>query len=156
MNRKYIALSLIAFVMVMTLITGCLSNSLGSRVSEAEPVIDYITMTEQNDENTVINNIDSSMMQIPLIKSVEVSLVFSDSAVITWETDIESDGYVEYGNNELYGLSSYVSTTMTKMHRIQLQCLQPNTTYYFRIISSRYSLEGTKSFSQGYYFKTEG
>lgn len=155
MNKKYLVSILTLFLMVVTLITGCLSNSLGSNVSEPEATGDYLAMSEIKEQNEVVNKINAPLMQIPLVQSVEVSLVYSNSAVISWETDIESDGYIEYGNNELYGMSSYVNTTMTKQHRMQLQDLQPATTYYFRIISSQYSLEGTKSYSQGYKFTTK-
>ena len=141
MNKKYFISLLTLFLMIVTLITGCLSNSLGSNISEPEAIGDYIAMSEVKEQNEVINNIDTPLMQIPLLQSVEVSLINSDSAVVSWETNVESDGYVEYGNNELYGMSSYVSTTMTKQHRIQLQNLQPTTTYYFRIISSQYSFK---------------
>ena len=155
MNTRYFIVLATIFILGVTLTTGCLSNSLGSNVSKEKDYDGYMAESEDIIDNSIINNVDIKMPQIPLVKSVQVSLVYATSAVISWETDIESDGYIEYGNNELYGMSSYVNTEQVKYHRMQLQNLQPNTTYYFRIISSHYSLEGTKSYSQGYHFTTE-
>jgi len=109
----------------------------------------------QVDNNMTVSILDTDIVPIPQITSVSVPLVYSTSAIIEWETDIESDGYVEFGNNELYGYSSYATTELKTRHRIQLYSLLPATTYHFRVVASRYNLESTRSISRNYTFSTE-
>jgi hypothetical protein len=89
------------------------------------------------------------------VLSVAVPLVYDTSAVIEWETDIESDGFVEFGTSELYGYSSYGGSELKTRHRVQLYNLLPATTYHFRINASRYSLESARSLSRDFTFTTE-
>ena len=101
-----------------------------------------------------ISLVDADLVPIPLVTSVSASVVNADSAILEWETDIESDGYVEYGINELYGTYSYVTDQQTIMHRVQLMGLQSNTTYHFRIVASRHNIEASQSISKDYVFTT--
>ncbi len=104
--------------------------------------------------NVTINIVDADLVPQPQVIVVNIPVVNANSAIIEWETDIESDGYVEYGTNELYGVSSYVSSDLTKRHRVQLSSLMANTTYHFRVIASRHNLESTKFITQDYTFTT--
>ena len=61
---------------------------------------------------------------------------------------------LEYGTNELYGISTYVSTDLTTQHRVQLGSLAANTTYHFRIVASRHNLESSRYLSKDYTFTT--
>jgi outer membrane protein assembly factor BamB len=57
------------------------------------------------------------------------------SAVITWETDVDSDGMVEYGTDET-SLSSAVETAAPgKQHSVTITGLKPGTTYVYRVRS---------------------
>lgn len=105
--------------------------------------------------NVTISVVDAKMIPQPKVMAVNVSLVNRDSVIIEWETDIESDGCVEYGTNELYGYQTYVSTELTRLHRVQLTALNPNTTYHFRIIASRHNSETAQTITQDYTFTTE-
>lgn len=105
--------------------------------------------------NMTISIIDASLIPQPKVLAVNVSVVNTDSAIIEWETDIESDGYLEYGTNELYGYMTYVSTEMTKMHRVQLGALNIGTTYHFRIVASRHNSEAAQTITKDYTFTTE-
>lgn len=104
--------------------------------------------------NVTINIVDADLVPQPQVLTVSIPLVNSDSAIIEWETDIESDGYLEYGTNELYGITTYVSTDLTTQHRVQITALMPNTTYHFRIIASRHNLDSAKFISRDYTFTT--
>lgn len=104
--------------------------------------------------NVTISVVDATMVPQPQINAVNVSVVDSDSAIIEWETDIESDGYIEYGTNELYGYKTYVSTDLTILHRVQINSLFHGTTYHFRIVASRHNVEAAQTISQDYTFKT--
>ena len=104
--------------------------------------------------NVTISVVDAELVPIPNVLTVSVPVINSSSAIIEWETDIESDGYLEYGTNELYGISTYVSTDLTTQHRVQLGSLAANTTYHFRIVASRHNLESSRFYSQDYTFTT--
>ena len=109
----------------------------------------------QVDNNMTVTVLDTDIVPVPQINAVSVPLVYATSAIIEWETDIESDGYIEFGNNELYGYSSYATTELKMRHRIQLYSLQPATTYHFRVVASRYNLESARNISRNYTFSTE-
>ena len=104
--------------------------------------------------NVTISVVDAELVPIPQVLSVTIPVINANSAIIEWETDIESDGYLEYGTNELYGVSTYVSTDLTTHHRVQLGSLSANTTYHFRIVASRHNLESSRFYSQDYTFTT--
>ena len=104
--------------------------------------------------NVTISVVDAELVPIPQVLNVSVPVINANSAIIEWETDIESDGYLEYGTNELYGVSTYVSTDLTTQHRVQLGSLMSNTTYHFRVVASRHNLESSKFYSQDYTFTT--
>ena len=104
--------------------------------------------------NVTISVVDAELVPIPQVLNVSVPVINANSAIIEWETDIESDGYLEYGTNEIYGISTYVSTDLTTQHRVQLGSLIPNTTYHFRVVASRHNLESSKFYSQDYTFTT--
>ena len=44
--------------------------------------------------NVTINIVDADLVPQPQVLTVSIPLVNSDSAIIEWETDIESDGYL--------------------------------------------------------------
>jgi hypothetical protein len=121
----------------------------------ADGTVTLIRRDVQVDNNMTVTVLDTDIVPIPQVVSVAVPLVYSTSATIEWETDIESDGYVEFGNNELYGYSSYATTELKKRHRIQLYNLLPATTYHFRVVASRYNLESARSISRNFTFTTE-
>lgn len=56
------------------------------------------------------------------------------SSVITWTTDEQSTSKVEYGLTGSYG-STESSATMTRKHSVSLSGIDPNTTYYYQVIS---------------------
>jgi len=124
-------------------------------IQAADGTITLIRKGVQIDNNMTVTILDTDIVPVPQVKSVSVPLVYSTSAIIEWETDIESDGYVEFGNNELYGYSSYATTELKTRHRIQLYNLLPATTYHFRVVASRYNLESARSISRNFTFTTE-
>jgi len=124
-------------------------------VKAADGTLSLIRKTVQIENNVSLTIVDTDLVPIPQIKSVAVPLVYKDSAVIEWYTDIESDGYVEYGTNELYGYSSFANEDLKIGHRVQLFNLLPATTYHFRVIASRYNLESSRSISRNFVFTTE-
>jgi len=121
----------------------------------ADGTITLIRRDVQVDNNMTVTVLDTDIVPIPQVTSVAVPLIYSTSAIIEWETSIESDGYVEFGNNELYGYSSYAITDLKTKHRIQLYNLLPATTYHFRVVASRYNLESARSLSRNFTFTTE-
>ncbi|MBU1109154.1 MAG: fibronectin type III domain-containing protein [Candidatus Riflebacteria bacterium] len=121
----------------------------------SDGTVSLIRRDVQVDNNMTVTVLDTDIVPIPQVTSVAVPLVYSTSAIIEWETDIESDGYIEFGNNELYGYSSYAITELKTKHRIQLYNLLPASTYHFRVVASRYNLESARSLSRNFTFTTE-
>lgn len=121
--------------------------------SKGELIVIKRELLIENNLTLVVTDVD--MIPIPRVTSVSVPMIYADSAIIEWETDIESDGHVEYGTSEVYGMASYADTELKTSHRIQLYDLQPATTYHFRIAASRYSLDSTISLSRDFAFTTE-
>lgn len=121
--------------------------------SKGELVVIKRELIIENNLTLVITDVE--LIPIPKVLSVSVPMIYDNSAIIEWETDIESDGYIEYGTTELYGMASYADTEQKTRHRIQLYDLQPATTYHFRIVATRYSLDSTTSLSHDFTFTTE-
>ncbi|MEA1993053.1 MAG: S8 family serine peptidase [Euryarchaeota archaeon] len=71
----------------------------------------------------------------PVISSVNANPANDAVAVITWTTDEPSTSTVNYGMTTALG-STVTDTSYTTSHRIVLDGLQRNTTYYFEVEST--------------------
>ncbi|MDN5277955.1 MAG: hypothetical protein PWR01_1920 [Clostridiales bacterium] len=120
--------------------------------SNGELVVIKRDIQIENNLTFIVTDVD--LIPVPQVISVSVPLIYDTSAIIEWETNIESDGLIEYGTNELYGFASYSDTDLKTRHRIQLYDLLPDTTYHFRIAASRYNLDSARSYSRDYAFTT--
>lgn len=74
-------------------------------------------------------------MAAPEISNVQCNDITPTTAVIEWQTDIDSDSQVEYGLSPAYGSITPVNPTLTTEHEIALSGLRPNSQYHFRVIS---------------------
>jgi len=72
----------------------------------------------------------------PMISKVNVAGYTGETATITWETDEDATGQVEYGETDAYGNLATFDGEPTTVHSIELTGLQPNTTYHFRVRST--------------------
>lgn len=65
--------------------------------------------------------------------NVKVTNISDSKATITWETDQESQGVVEYGNtpDKINNYSPEISPKT--IHKVELTLLTPNTPYYYKI-----------------------
>jgi len=87
----------------------------------------------------------------PVISGV-TNLPGSNSASITWVTDVPSDSSVHYGLTTSYGTSSNGNSNTTN-HSVALAGLSPNTRYHFYVTSTSGTNTGT---SWDYQFTTLG
>jgi len=71
----------------------------------------------------------------PSIQSGPISSTTETGATITWETDEPTTDQFEYGKTEGYGSTAPLDTNLPTSHSVTLTELDPNTTYYFKIIS---------------------
>lgn len=89
----------------------------------------------------------------PQIYNSKIEEVTATSAVIVWQTDEESDSMVNYGLNRNYGIARDPFYDK-KEHKIFLDDLAPDTTYYFRMIST--DVDGNQTISSDFTFNTIG
>jgi len=87
----------------------------------------------------------------PLITDIQV-LAGATTAVITWMTDEPATSRVLYGLTPSYG-SSYIDDALVFSHRVELQTLEPEQTYHYKVISTDWS--GNASSSNDRTFQTE-
>jgi hypothetical protein len=72
----------------------------------------------------------------PVISGETVTDVTATTADITWQTDEEADGQVEYGPDTSYGSLSPRDTSYVTERTVTLTGLEPATLYHFRAISA--------------------
>ncbi|MFH1657024.1 MAG: fibronectin type III domain-containing protein, partial [bacterium] len=87
----------------------------------------------------------------PVISNIRVTNINYSSVTINWNTNEDTDTFVEYGTTKNYEqgyLGSYDNTTK---HSLNLTSLSPGTTYYFRALgkdsSGNLSRSGQQSFA---------
>lgn len=112
------------------------------------PVVLPAPAGAQNSGEVVISG------SVPLvIYDIAVTSSSPVTAVISWKTNGDADGTVEYGTTAGYG-SLLTSGIMTKEHSLSLTGLQPGTVYHFRVISA--DLSGHRAASGDLTFHTHG
>ncbi len=135
-------------------LSGCMSNSLGPKSKAVDIMPGYTDVGVRSEGGFEAVFVDGKLVPMPLITNVKAGLIYDNSAVIEWETDVESDGYVEYGLTEIYGVSSHFGEEMQRRHRVQLDSLEAGMEYNFRVVASRHGLESARVYSKNYSFKT--
>ena len=83
-----------------------------------------------------------------VILAVDVSDVSSSTAAITWLTDQNTTGQVEYGLTSAYGAQSVTSNISQTSHVTSLTGLRANITYHYRVLATNASGEATASLDQ--------
>ncbi len=79
-------------------------------------------------------------------KQVKAQVNNESSATISWQTEKESYGFVDYGSTEMLGLSAMDKNgEKVTSHNVELKNLLPNTKYYFKVGSGEeaYGQDGT-------------
>jgi len=87
----------------------------------------------------------------PLITDIQVE-AGPNGAVITWMTDEPATSRVLYGLTSSYG-NSYIDDALVFAHTVEIQNLQPEQTYHYKVISTDYS--GNASSSNDRTFQTQ-
>ncbi len=95
---------------------------------------------------------EGSVPSAAVISGTTASNVGSGTAIINWNTNIQTNGWVEYGFDTRYGLSTSVDNRMLNDHSIFIGDLVPNKTYHFRVHSK--DIYGTEAISQDATFTT--
>ncbi|MHA1613783.1 MAG: fibronectin type III domain-containing protein, partial [Candidatus Thorarchaeota archaeon] len=86
----------------------------------------------------------------PVISNIQITDVTSNSAKISWTTDISANSFVEYGLDTSYGQMTGQNDSVTS-HSVTLTGLLSDATYHFRVRSTAQ----TEGVSQDYTFTTE-
>ncbi|MDD5449106.1 MAG: fibronectin type III domain-containing protein [Candidatus Omnitrophica bacterium] len=104
---------------------------------------------------------NDTTLNTPFISDVSVAELTSERAVITWDSKdsqnnaLATRGQIEFGTTA--GRYPYIdmrgdqNQVFKSSHRLALNCLKPNTTYYYRVKSWR---EGEEAISDEYSFTT--
>ncbi|MDD5687532.1 MAG: discoidin domain-containing protein [Elusimicrobia bacterium] len=100
---------------------------------------DYSFTTILNDPNPpVISNVSAGVTQ--------------NSAVLTWNTDENSDSQVTYGTTTAMGTTTTLDSSMNRLHSVPISGLLKGNTYYYMVYSRDSS--GNIATSAQYNFKT--
>ena len=86
----------------------------------------------------------------PVISNIQITNVTYNSVTITWQTDIPSNSFVEYGFDTSYG-KIVGQTELVTFHSVTLTGLLSEATYHFRVRSKA----ETEAVSQDYTFTTQ-
>ncbi len=94
-----------------------------------------VTIGSSNGWDTNFDNLVIDDGLGPLISNVQ-SNPASNSATITWTTNIASDSQVEYGPTSAYGSSTTLNPTLVTAHSVTVPGLSQSATYHFRVRSA--------------------
>ena len=84
------------------------------------------------------------------ISNIDVSDITQTSAVISWNTNADTDGMLEYGVDEFFLDQFAISFSFGTSHSIPLSSLTPDTTYYFIVTSSDFDFNMAISETQSF------
>ena len=118
----------------------------------------YVTSGTSEDRRT-LNSVNSyysffttTNTGAPLITNVGTTTVIDIAAAVTWDTDVPSTSFWEYGTVSGTYSSSTSLTTLNINHRLAVNDFSPSTTYYYNVVSS--DADGNTSTSTEYTFTT--
>ncbi len=86
------------------------------------------------------------------ISGVKISDITSDSATVSWTTDVNTDATINFGLDENFG-TVRDSAFDKKDHSLVIDRLEPATTYHFRVVST--DAAGNKNTTAGFVFTTK-
>ena len=79
------------------------------------------------------------------LTAVVSSAIASDTATISWMTNVAGNSQVEYGTTASYGNSTALNSSMVTAHTVVLTGLSVSTTYHYRVKSADASNSDTGS-----------
>ncbi|HLK33841.1 MAG TPA: fibronectin type III domain-containing protein [Terriglobales bacterium] len=88
----------------------------------------------------------SSAPAVHITQGPSIEYADDQFAVVTWTTDVPTESRVYYGKDEKSLTQVSENRNSRTFHRLDLQNLQPSTTYYFRIDTGAASTLATNSF----------
>ncbi len=71
----------------------------------------------------------------PVISGISAKAITDSAATISWTTDKDADGQVEYGPTARYGSSTPLAPALTRSHSVALSGLSQGTVYHYRVKS---------------------
>ena len=86
-----------------------------------------------SDRSATANFLDNSVR--PIVTNIQV-LPGTNTALITWDTDIAADSTVHYGLTSAYELGSVSSPILVTSHSVLLTGLDEETTHHYQIVSA--------------------
>lgn len=87
------------------------------------------------------------MIQGPRIPFTNITVqTTTDSATISWDTDLAGNGYIDYGYTPGVYLFSAIDNNISTHHTVTLTNLLPNTPYYYRLTTCTQPPDGCRSY----------
>jgi hypothetical protein len=117
-------------------------EALTSSTSSSSPLDWQVQVSDDSagaDPTTCSGDTGVSIVEPPTqinISNIGVTDVSSSSATVFWTTDAASTTEVEYGLDTNYDSSSPIDNSLVSSHSVTLDGLDPNSTYYFQVIST--------------------
>jgi beta-lactamase superfamily II metal-dependent hydrolase len=137
--------------------TSAPSAATGYTIVRTDPAVDTDTYadwtTAPNNGNPQTQSGGNPDTTPPVISGVQETSITTDSAVIEWTTDEDSDSVVEYGTSSGNYTDSESDASMVTAHSISLSGLSPDTTYYY-VVKSTDAAQNTAT-SAEYSFTTD-
>jgi hypothetical protein len=111
-------------------------NNWSTRLNQTSPVACNNFVFGDPVPNTAKACYTKAAASVPVaISNIKASST-SESATVTWSTDVGADSQVEYGTTTAYGASSGVVTGLRTTHAATISGLSPATFYHFRVRST--------------------
>jgi regulation of enolase protein 1 (concanavalin A-like superfamily) len=90
---------------------------------------------------------DVEVTEVPIsISDIEVTMSAGNTeATVTWTTNVDSDGYVDYGPTAAYENGTVTDPATGTSHSVVLTGLTPDNTYHYQITATDLSANSTSS-----------
>lgn len=131
-----------------TLVTGLESGESYTYYVRCKDQANNINVEPYQISITVLSGVGGSQ---PVISNVTAGSLTTNSAVISWTTDLLSDSQIEYGLTNSYGTISALNSTVATSHSQTINGLAAGTLFHYRVYSTA---TGTQSISVDNVFTT--
>jgi hypothetical protein len=109
----------------------------GSMIAVSPGATTTYTLTAANAAGATSATTAVTVYPAPAVSGIAASSITSSSAMISWKTNVASNGQVNYGLSAAYGSSSAIvdANPMSTSHSVPLSGQTAATTYHYQVVS---------------------